>query len=173
MPTPGVSMRKIKTILRLHFESKLSQHQIAHSTQLSVGVVNKYIKRATAAGLNWPLPVEYEDEQKLQERLKPTAPVTEDTQQQAIDFPGIRRELQRKSVTLQLLWKNTNPRSHPPLAIIIFACYIENGKTPSHKVCVKRIKQVIKRLSIMQGKPLILLILIQARYVGLKFLWVY
>jgi DNA-binding transcriptional regulator LsrR (DeoR family) len=51
MPTPGVTMRKIKTVLRLHFEANLSQHQIANSLQISVGVVNKYITRAIANGL--------------------------------------------------------------------------------------------------------------------------
>ena len=42
MPAQGVSMHKIKELLRLHFEAKLSQHQIAASLRLSVGVVNKY-----------------------------------------------------------------------------------------------------------------------------------
>ena len=31
MPTKGVTMRKIKSILRLRYELKLSQHQIADS----------------------------------------------------------------------------------------------------------------------------------------------
>ncbi len=105
MPTQGVSMRKIKTILRLHYESKLSQHQIANSIQISVGAVNKYLKRATAAGLNWPLPAEYDDEEKLREQLKSATKLASTTPQHAINFSDIHRELQRKSVTLQLLWE--------------------------------------------------------------------
>lgn len=105
MPTQGVSMRKIRTILRLHYESKLSQHQIANSIQLSVGAVNKYLKRATAAGLNWPLPAEYDDEEQLRKRLKPATNEAARTPQYAINFADIHRELQRKSVTLQLLWE--------------------------------------------------------------------
>ncbi len=105
MPTQGVSMRKIKTILRLHYESKLSQHQIANSIQISVGAVNKYLKLATAAGLNWPLPAEYDDEEKLREQLKPATTVAPTTLQHVINFSDIHRELQRKSVTLQLLCK--------------------------------------------------------------------
>ena len=49
MPTKEVSMRKVKTILRLHYESKLSQREIARSVKLSVGAVNKYLARATEA----------------------------------------------------------------------------------------------------------------------------
>jgi transposase len=105
MPTPGVSMRKIKTILRLHFESKLSQHQIADSVQVSAGAVNKYIKRATTVGLNWPLPAEYDDEGKLRELLKSSTRTEVSRPRYPIVFPDIHRELQRNSVTLQLLWE--------------------------------------------------------------------
>ena len=62
MSAKEVSMNKLKIILRLHHESKLSQHQIAKSLSLSVGVVNKYLQRAKAAKLSWPLPTELEDE---------------------------------------------------------------------------------------------------------------
>jgi transposase len=126
MPTLGVSMRKIKSILRLHFESKLSQHQIANSIQLSVGAVNKYIKRAIAAGIGWPLPVECEDEDKLRERLKPPATATAPTPQHGIDFANIHRELQRKSVTLQLLWEEYKPSSLKPISYNHF-CVLYRG----------------------------------------------
>jgi transposase len=102
MPAQGVSMRKIKAILRLHHEAKLSQHQIANSLTLSVGVVNKYIKRAEAAGLSWPLPLDCEDEAILHQRLKSIKEKAVPKHQ--IDFIYIQQELRRKSVTLQLLW---------------------------------------------------------------------
>ena len=49
-------MRKIKDVLRLKYEAKLSGRQIAASLKLSVGVISKYIKVAEAAELYWPLP---------------------------------------------------------------------------------------------------------------------
>ena len=55
MPAQGVSMHKIREILRLHFDSKLSQHQIAASLNISSGVVNKYVCLAKAASLSWPI----------------------------------------------------------------------------------------------------------------------
>ncbi len=46
MSVKGTSMRKLLQILRLYFESKLSQRKIAKSLSLSVGVVSKYDNRA-------------------------------------------------------------------------------------------------------------------------------
>ena len=54
MPAQGISMHKIREILRLHFDSQLSQHQIAANLKISSGVVNKYIGLAKAASLDWP-----------------------------------------------------------------------------------------------------------------------
>lgn len=106
MPTQEVSMRKVKTILRLHHESKLSQRQIARSVQLSVGVVNKYLARAAEVGLAWPLPSESEDDALLKNKLQTSKPETTQTvRSHAIDFSEVHHELQRKHVTLQLLWE--------------------------------------------------------------------
>ena len=51
-------MRKITTILRLHFEAGLSHRQIATSQDVGYGTVTNYIKRAKAVGICWPLPPE-------------------------------------------------------------------------------------------------------------------
>jgi predicted transcriptional regulator len=63
----GVSMRKIKEILRLHFELGLKQRQIADSLNISVGAVNKYIREFTNSGLTWPV----NDDELLLNKLKP------------------------------------------------------------------------------------------------------
>lgn len=126
MPTLGVSMRKIKTILRLHFEAKLSQHQIANSVQLSVGAVNKYVKRAVKAGLSWPLPSEYDDEETLQALLKSTSKKAASKPKHKIDFTYIHQELQRKNVTLQLLWEEYQPTVAKPISYNHF-CLLYRG----------------------------------------------
>ena len=56
MPKNGVTIRKMKEILRLYFDAKLSMHQIAKSLNISSGVVHKYIKQAKALNIKWPLP---------------------------------------------------------------------------------------------------------------------
>ena len=116
MPTNGVSMRKIKSILRLHYESKLSQHQIAKSLQLSSGVVNKYLRRAAALGLTWPLPAEYDTEDALRNRLQEAIVNKPKVPQHGIDFVYIHHELKRKSVTLQLLWEEYKSTALHPLS---------------------------------------------------------
>src|SRR5277367_2917375 len=101
MPTKEISMKKIKTVLRLHYESELSQQQIADSLQLSVSVVNKYVKKAKAAGLSWPLPTECEDEKVLYERLhaKPVVSIHRSSKLLAsLTFADIHKELKQKGV---------------------------------------------------------------------------
>ncbi len=63
-------MRKIKDVLRLHFEIGLGQRVIARSLTMSHATVGDYLKRATHAGLSWPLPAEL-DEARLEQLLFP------------------------------------------------------------------------------------------------------
>ena len=53
-----LSMRKTSEVLRLHYELKLGQRQIARSIQISQSTVHDYLARFVASGLSWPLPVE-------------------------------------------------------------------------------------------------------------------
>ena len=63
-------MRKIREILRLHFEHRLGQRQIARGANVSQSTVHEYLTRATAAGLKWPLAEEW-DEPRLEAALFP------------------------------------------------------------------------------------------------------
>lgn len=96
-------MRKVKEVLRLHWGSGLSRRQIASSCGISRPTVADYIRRAEAAGLFWPLPIEL-DEAELERRLFPriTAQGRERAQPQ---WAQIHQELKRKGVTLFLLWQ--------------------------------------------------------------------
>ena len=51
-------MRKTREVLRLYFDLKLGQRQIARSAQISQSTVHEYLKRFAAAELRWPLPAE-------------------------------------------------------------------------------------------------------------------
>lgn len=95
-------MRKIKEVLRLKFEAKLSHERIAAATGLSKGAVTNYVQRAVQKGLGWPLPEEL-DEAALEALLFKQAAAREGY---AIpDFAQIHQELKRRGVTLQLLWE--------------------------------------------------------------------
>ena len=66
-------MRKIREVLRLRFGLYLGQDQIARSCSIGQATVHRYLERASAAGLGWPLPDEYDD-RRLNELLFPTRP---------------------------------------------------------------------------------------------------
>lgn len=97
-------MRKIKEILRLHFESRCSMRQISAVVGTSTGAVHKLITRAHEHKLSWPLPEGW-DETKLEQALYPRAQ-SSDTHRYALpDWREIHQELKRKGMTKQLLWE--------------------------------------------------------------------
>jgi hypothetical protein len=65
-------MRKIREVLRLRFGLGLKQNQIARSCSLGQATVHRYLEKAAAAGLNWPLPEDLDD-RRLEELLAPVA----------------------------------------------------------------------------------------------------
>jgi len=70
MANRRLSMRKIKEVLRLTHQGKLSERQVAQSLNLSRSTVKDYRGRAHRAGLSWPLP-ESLSEQALEQKLFP------------------------------------------------------------------------------------------------------
>ena len=95
-------MRKIKDVLRLKLDAKLSHEQIAAALGISKGVVTKYVGLAASAGLDWPT-VQGHDEAAL-ERLLLVAPQKPRDHVQP-DYGRIHQELRRKGMTLMLLWE--------------------------------------------------------------------
>jgi len=95
-------MRQVFEAFRLAYDQGRSQREIARALGLSQSTVNEYLRRFRAAGLVWPLPPEV-DEAAVDARLFATDAVP--TGGRAVpDRSTIHAELQRKGVTLQLLW---------------------------------------------------------------------
>ena len=61
MPAKRSAMRKIREILRLKFEAKLSHERIAAATGASKGAASNYVQRAVQQGLSWPLPADLDE----------------------------------------------------------------------------------------------------------------
>jgi len=95
-------MRKIRDVLRLKLDAKLSHDQIAGALGISKGVVTKYVGLAAAAGLDWPT-VQDADEITLERRLL-VAPQKPCNHVQP-DYGRLHQELRRKGMTLMLLWE--------------------------------------------------------------------
>lgn len=94
-------MRKIQAVLDLHYSRSLSIRKIARSLGLKRSTVSDYIKRAAAAGIDWPVPDGW-DEQDLHAALfgAANAPAC---RRPLPDWSYVHLELHKKSVTLQLL----------------------------------------------------------------------
>lgn len=97
-------MRKIKDILRLRYEAKLSYRGIAQALNIGYGTVVDYLTRANQAQLTWPLSAQM-NERDLGRLLFPTQPTTGQRRFTEPDFPTVYQELKRKGVTKQLLWQ--------------------------------------------------------------------
>jgi transposase len=95
-------MKKIAEGLRLKYENHLSHRAIATSCGISASTVSHYLLHTKAAELRWPLP-EGLSTTDLEARLFPQRKGAR-PQKPTPDWPKIHQELQRKHVTLALLW---------------------------------------------------------------------
>ncbi len=104
-------MRKIKEVLRLHFEHQQSGRQIATSCSIARSTIKEYLDRAQKAGLNWPLPADLDDATLENILFPPIFPIPQEKRQMPpMDY--LHQERKKKGVTLQLLWheyKEANP----------------------------------------------------------------
>jgi hypothetical protein len=94
MPQKGLSMRKIREVLRLRYDLGLLQHEIARSCCISQPTVNRYLQRASSAGLSWPLPEDWDD-RRLDELLFLAGPDGSPAVRRAsVDFTEVHHQLQ-------------------------------------------------------------------------------
>jgi transposase len=102
MATERLAMNKVREILRLRWQLKLTVREAARSLGVSSGVVSETTTRATKAGLTWA-EVEGLGEQALEKRLyRPVAAVARGHRPRP-DPLHIHAELRRPGVTLELL----------------------------------------------------------------------
>lgn len=104
-----MALRMIKDVIRLKWEAQLAHEKIAAALKVSKGVVAKYVALASAAGLDWEKVKDW-DERELVARLLPRS--AEASPYAVPDWGRIHRELDRKGVTLMLLWQE-HVAEHP------------------------------------------------------------
>ncbi|MDZ4877971.1 MAG: IS21 family transposase ISPpu7 [Chroococcidiopsis cubana SAG 39.79] len=95
-------MEKFREILRLH-ELGYSQCAIAQSCAVARSTVQDYIRRASAKGLSYEQLNKLSDSEAQEQLGKGKRKVTQSAE--PIDFARVDLELQRKGVTLALLWQ--------------------------------------------------------------------
>ena len=97
-----LTMRKIREIFRQLYQVKRSYRDVANSLDISISTINDYVSRAKKANLEWPFPEDL-SEQNLYEQLFCASKTK--IQRPLPDWEEVHRELRKKAVTLQLLWR--------------------------------------------------------------------
>ncbi len=111
MTAERLSMRTIREVLRLKWEKKLSNKQIAKSCNIARSTIRDYLERAQRAGVSWPPPPDLDDG-RLEALLFPSMPEESPGNRGLPAMEYIRKELTRKRVTLRLVWleyRQANP----------------------------------------------------------------
>ncbi|MFZ5541049.1 MAG: IS21 family transposase [Pseudomonadota bacterium] len=103
MPTPRITMRQLRELLRLHLLGGRSYAECGRALGVAKSTAGKIAALARAAGLDWSAIERLSDEQ-LEARLY-RSPVPRCARQLEPDYAHIHQELKRPGVTLQLLWE--------------------------------------------------------------------
>ena len=137
MPAERAPMRKIREALRLKHALGLSERLVAMSVGVSRSTVAEYLRRAGVVGITWPVP-ETMDDAELERRLFTPASFEVKPARGLPDWNHIHKELKRRGVTLQLLWRSTVPSTPTVTDIAASAISIGIGGRPSRQPCGRR-----------------------------------
>jgi transposase len=128
MANNPISMIKIRQILRLQSQG-LSKLQIAAQTGIARNTLKKYIKEFTSSGLSFEEINELSDKELEDLFVKPEdRPLNERLQILFSFFPAIEKELKRKGVTRQLLWKEYKTHHPDGVGLSQFKHYFSQWK---------------------------------------------
>jgi transposase len=125
MPKQRMSLPMIKDVIRLKWHARLSHERIATTLKISKGVVAKYVGLASAAGLDWETVQDW-SEQRLSTALLPRSTASQPFVEP--DWGRIHRELDRKGMTLMLLWQEY-VAAHPEQRTWRYTQFCEHYKT--------------------------------------------
>jgi transposase len=97
-------MRKISEILRQRYALNRSCRDIASSLNIGKTSVSIYLTRAKTAGVTWPLPEDMSEEDLFKKLYLPS--LSNNKKNRPLpDWEWVAREIRKKGVTLQLLWR--------------------------------------------------------------------
>ena len=149
--TRRINMRKIRDVLRLKLETKLSHERTAAALNLSKGVVAKYVTLANAAGLDWAQ-IQALDDTALHNRL--LGPPQRASAFVQPDYGRMHQELRRKGMTMMLLWQE-HVAQHPGACTHQYSQFCVNYRTyaQSLKRSMRQIHRAGEKLFIDYAGP--------------------
>ena len=112
MPRLPIAMFEIKEILRLHHDAGHTQREISRATGVSQSAIQRLLRRASQAGLGWPLTQPAASDAELYAQLYP--PPAGPARHCQPEFAHVHDQLSRfKRVTLEQLWSEYCAASEP------------------------------------------------------------
>lgn len=103
MSKERIAMRKIREIIRLRYEKKLSKNQIAAIAQMARSTVQEYLRRFELSGLSWPLTDDVSDE-ALEHKLYPQNQTEKKSNKLPLEYTYLLQELRKPNTTIEVLW---------------------------------------------------------------------
>ncbi len=104
MPAERMSMKKIRDVLRLTHALGMSRRKVSEATGIGRTAITDYVRRATVAGLGWPLP-DGLDDAELERRLFQPSNASVLLAGNEPEWSHIHAEMKRRGVTMTLLWQ--------------------------------------------------------------------
>jgi hypothetical protein len=106
-----LTMRQLRQMLRLAHDG-VSAREIGRRLGVARSTIQDNLKRAAAAGLNWPLPEDLSDD-ALEKRLFAHAGVKTGARRRVEpDWAKPARELKRAGITMMILWEEWRAASN-------------------------------------------------------------
>ena len=100
----GLTMRQLRYLLRLHHD-RVSTREIGRLLGVARSTIQDNLKRAAAAGLQWPLPEEATDDVLEQRLFGRTDFAAGRRRRVEPDWAALARELKRPGVSMMILWE--------------------------------------------------------------------
>ena len=132
-----MSMRKIREVLRLTHELRLTVRQVREATGVGKTAVSEYVSRAKVVGITWPIPPEISDAE-LERRLFTPAGFHEGSTKRLPDWTKVHEELKRRGVTLMILWEEHRAAYVDGHGYSRSASFTANGEGASRRRCGRR-----------------------------------
>ena len=101
MPNPGIDIQKLRELIRLSLDVKLSNRRISKILSVSRKTVGNYVRRLKSAGLIYETAKDLGDADLQALLLSRSAPIRD---RPVPDWVEVKNELAKKNVTLMLLW---------------------------------------------------------------------
>lgn len=108
MTMKRIPMKKLRELLRLKFDAKLTHRQIGRALAISAGSVSYYVQAAMALGITWPLEPGLDDVQLMQQLERHAKQLRQRSAKPLLVplWDEVQSTLSGKHMTLALIWED-------------------------------------------------------------------